>query len=140
MLHQSLNPLSNQGHSIEFEVIKKEDCLMLCLNPLSNQGHSIYEVRFVCIPQLKTYVLIPLVIRVIQSKHERYKIIQGIKVLIPLVIRVIQSVLNLEKNYDNLPHCLNPLSNQGHSIFVPFLCCVFCFCLNPLSNQGHSIC
>ena len=40
----SLNPLSNQGHSI-METIKLTHELIdkFCLNPLSNQGHSIWD-------------------------------------------------------------------------------------------------
>ena len=63
-----------------------------CLNPLSNQGHSIRETSDEEILFAEDCVLIPLVIRVIQSKLNKFFI----------------GELNMG--------CLNPLSNQGHSI------------------------
>ena len=65
----SLNPLSNQGHSILNMIYVINNNMINCLNPLSNQGHSIIKVE------------------------EKYSL-KGCIVLIPLVIRVIQSGLN----------------------------------------------
>ena len=60
-----LNPLSNQGHSIPPKEWMKY-FQKVCLNPLSNQGHSIPE-DITGKDVIGVLVLIPLVIRVIQS-------------------------------------------------------------------------
>ena len=39
-----LNPLSNQGHSIDVTNIDGEVVIKNRLNPLSNQGHSIFTI------------------------------------------------------------------------------------------------
>ena len=39
----SLNPLSNQGHSIHAKELTELEKYILGLNPLSNQGHSIAQ-------------------------------------------------------------------------------------------------
>ena len=91
--------------------------IITCLNPLSNQGHSI-------------------------SDYTNNKGYYNINVLIPLVIRGIQSYGVSEiKEGDAESKCLNPLSNQGHSIsdMMIGLTNEARTCLNPLSNQGHSI-
>ena len=87
----------------------------MSLNPLSNQGHSIM-------------IFMPKLIR------------RTNPVLIPLVIRVIQSliILMLLNSYIK-SSSLNPLSNQGHSIRCLEYISWEGGSLNPLSNQGHSI-